>query len=456
MPANVFSTAMASPSEILDIIHQRNIRFVRFIWCDNANVIRAKAVRTMFIESYLSGEGVGIAAAQQALPVMYDALSLGSGLTPAGEVHMRADWCTFAPLPYAESHARVLTDIYDGDRPWDHCPRSFLRRMIAQAEACGLQLFAAFENEFSLLRPSEAGPQPFDTTVFCQTWALDQATPIINAITDALEAQGIQVEMTYPESGPGQFELPIRYADALRAADNQIVFRETVKAVAHQHGLLASFVPKIYPDKAGSGAHLHFSLQRNGQPWVVEPGHPHQLTVEMRAFMAGVLRHLPALMALTTPSTNSFKRIRPRFWSGAYTCWGIGNREAALRVPQPSAGRPITNIELKTSDATANPYIALGALIAAGLDGIERGLQLSDPVSGDPADLTDEERSRLGIRQLPSSLGEAMSELERDEVLLNALGGELARSYLAVRRAEWEAMRDMSHEAEVRLLLERY
>jgi glutamine synthetase len=127
-----------------------------------------------------------------------------------------------------------------------------------------------------------------------------------------------------------------------------------------------------------------------------------------------------------------------------------------LRAPQPSAGRPITNIELKTSDATANPYIALGALIAAGLDGIERGLRLGDPVNGDPADLTDEERSRLGIRQLPSSLGEAISELERDEVLLNALGGELARSYLAVRRAEWEAMRDMSHEAEVRLLLERY
>lgn len=262
--------------------------------------------------------------------------------------------------------------------------------------------------------------------------------------------------MTYPESGPGQFELPIRYADALRAADNQIVFRETVKAMAHRYGLLASFVPKIYPEKAGNGAHLHFSLQRNGQPWVVEPGHPHQLTVEMRAFMAGVLRHLPALMALTTPSTNSFKRIRPRFWSGAYICWGIGNREAALRVPQPSAGRPITNIELKTSDATANPYIALGALIAAGLDGIERGLQLSDPVSGDPADLTDEERSRLGIRQLPSSLGEAIGELERDEVLLAALGSDLARSYLAVRRAEWEAMRDLSHEAEVRLLLERY
>ncbi len=143
-------------------------------------------------------------------------------------------------------------------------------------------------------------------------WA-KQAWGVSYTYTNALDARGLQVEMTYPEFGPGPFELPVRYADALRAADNQIIFRETVKAVAHQHGVLASFVLKIYPDKVGNGAHLHFSLQRDGRSIVVEPGQPHQLTAEMRAFMARVLRHLPALMALTTPSTNSFKRIRPRF-----------------------------------------------------------------------------------------------------------------------------------------------
>ncbi|GIV84209.1 MAG: glutamine synthetase [Candidatus Roseilinea sp.] len=447
---------MASANDILNLIREHHVRFVRFIWCDNANVIRAKAVRTTFIQPYLDGEGVGIAAAQQALPVMYDALAPGSGLTPAGEAHMRADWHTFTILPYAPGHARVLTDIYDGAQPWAHCPRSFLRRMIARAADHGLQVFAAFENEFSLLRPSEHGPQPFDTTVFCQTWALDQAAPIINAITDALEAQGLQVEMTYPESGPGQFELPVHYADALRAADNQIIFRETVKGVARQHGALASFVPKIYPDKAGNGAHLHLSLQRNGRSIVVEPDQPHMLTAEMRAFMAGVLHHLPALMALTTPSTNSFKRIRPRFWSGAYTCWGIGNREAALRAPQPAAGQPITNVELKTSDATANPYLSLGAVIAAGVDGLAKGMTLGEPVNGDPADLSEAERAARSIRQLPTTLGEAIAALEQDAVLLDALGDALARSYLAVRRAEWEAMKDLPHAEEVQLLLERY
>ncbi|MCS7324818.1 MAG: glutamine synthetase family protein [Anaerolineae bacterium] len=447
---------MSASSNVLRHIHTHNVRFVRFIWCDNANVIRAKAVHTAFIEDYLNGDGVGIAAAQQALPVMYDALAPGSGLTPAGEVHMRADWSTFAVLPYASGHARVLTDIYAGDQPWAHCPRAFLRRMVARAAQHGLTVFAAFENEFSLLRPAEDGVQPFDSTVFCQTSALDQANAILNDITEALAAQGVQVEMVYAESGPGQFELPVRYADALRAADQQIIFRETVKAVARQHGVIASFVPKIYPDKAGNGAHLHFSLQREGRSLVTEPGQPHTLTEEMRAFMAGVLHHLPALMALTTPSTNSFKRIRPRFWSGAYTCWGIGNREAALRAPQPPAGKPITNIELKTSDATANPYLALGALIAAGLDGIERGMKLGDPVDGDPADLSDAEREARNIRRLPATLGEAIQALENDPVLLTALGSELAQSYLAVRRAEWEAMKDMPHHEEVKLLLERY
>ncbi len=447
---------MTTVQTIQTAIQNQQVRFVRFIWCDNANVIRAKAVRTTMLDPFLAGNGVGIAAAQQALPVMYDALAPDTGLTPDGEVHMRADWATFAVLPYAPGHARVLTDIYAGDQPWSHCPRAFLRRMIAAAAARDLSVCAAFENEFSLLRPTPDGPAPFDTTVFCQTAALDGAAAVIDTMTAALEAQGLFVEMTYAESGPGQFELPVRYADALRAADQQIIFRETVRACAAQHGLLASFVPKIYPEKAGNGAHLHLSLARQGASIVTEPGHPRTLSAPMRAFMAGILEHLPALMALTTPSTNSFKRIRPRFWSGAFTCWGMGNREAALRVPMPDSSLPITNVELKICDATANPYLALGAVIAAGLDGIDRQLVPGEAVRGDPADLSESERLERRILPLPATLGEAIAALERDELLLQALGSDLARSYLAVRRAEWQAMKDMSHDEEVRLILERY
>jgi len=432
-------------------------RFVRYIWCDNANVIRAKAVHTPHMDDYLNGQGVGIAAAQMALPVMYDALASGSGLTPAGEVHLHADWRTFSPLPYTPKHARVLTDIYEGGQPWGHCPRSFLRRMIARAGALGLDVHAAYENEFSLLvRAPDGGFVPFDETVFCQTSALDQAAPVIDAITEALGAQGLTVEMVYAESGPGQFELPVRYTDALRAADQQIVFRETVHAVARQHGLIASFVPKLFLDKAGNGTHLHFSLSRAGQALVTRPDNPQVLTDEMSSFVAGVLRHLPALMALTTPSTNSYKRIRPRFWSGAFTCWGFGNREAAVRGPMLSEGRPITNLELKTCDAASNPYLALGALIAAGLDGIQRRLDPGQPVDLDPADLSDAERAQRNIARLPSNLGDAIAHLEGDAVLQSALGPALAQSFLAVRKNEWQVMKDMSHADEVKLLLERY
>jgi glutamine synthetase len=443
-------------SEVLAVVRTHQIRYVRFIWCDNAGLIRAKAVHTAFLEDYLEGAGVGIAAAQQALPVMMDALASGSGLTPAGEVHMRADWSTFTPLPYAPGHARVFTDIYEGDAPWPHCPRSFLRRMIERAGRQGWRIMAAFENEFYLLRWDGDRLLPADNTVFAQTAALDAMAPVLEEITAALEAQGVLPEMIYAESGPGQFEMPIRYAEALRAADNQIIFRETVRAVARRHGLIASFVPKIFPDKAGSGAHLHFSLWRGDRNRTADPRRPNALSAEARAFIAGVLQHLPALMAFTTPSPNSFKRIRPRFWSGAFTCWGYGNREAAVRVPQPPAGRPITHIELKTVDPSCNPYLALGAVIAAGLDGLEKGLDPGEPVQVDPADLPEAERAARGIQPLPTSLGEAIASLEQDEVLLQALGPELARSYLAVRRAEWEAMKDLPHEEEVRILLERY
>jgi glutamine synthetase len=161
-------------------------------------------------------------------------------------------------------------------------------------------------------------------------------------------------------------------------------------------------------------------------------------------------------MALTIPSPNSFKRIRPHFWSGAYACWGYGNREAAVRVPVQAAGKPVTNLELKTVDGTCNPFIALGGVIAAGLDGLERGLPLGEPVQQDPGDWSDAERAARGIRTLPTTLGEALAALEQDRLLLEALGPGLADSFVAVRRAEWEALKDTPHEEEVRLLVERY
>lgn len=430
-------------------------RFVRIVWCDNANLIRAKAFHTAFLEEHKDW-GIGISIAQQAVPVMMDAPAAGSGLGPVGEVWLVPDWSTLALLPYVPGHARVMATIMREGQPWSCCPRSFLRRMIAQAQAVGLEIKAAFENEFYLFSRSEAGIVPVDRTLFAASLGMDLNYAAIDAIVDALIAQGIAVERYYPESGHGQHEISVRYTKAMAAADQQIVFRETVRGVALQQGLTASFVPKLFADQAGSGCHLHLSLWQQGENVTPDPQRPDQLSPIAQAFMAGILDHLPALMAITTPSVNSYRRLQPHFWSGAFRCWGKDNREAAIRIPSnPTLPSP-THLELKTVDASANPYLALGATIAAGLDGIRRGLTPPAATTIDPGNFSEAERQQRGIDRLPSTLGEAIDHLKQDKHLLNALGTELAQSFLAVRQAEWTAMQGMSLAEEVEVLLERY
>jgi glutamine synthetase len=248
----------------------------------------------------------------------------------------------------------------------------------------------------------------------------------------------------------------VLYTHALGAADQQIAFRETVRAIALQHNLKASFLPKIFADKAGSGCHLHLSLWQDGQNLLPNLEADGGTSEVARRFIAGILHHLPALMALTTPSTNSYRRIRPHYWSGAFRCWGMDNREAAVRVPSNPEEISPTHFELKTLDASANPYLALGAVIAAGLDGVRHCLELGESVAVDPGRMSESERTTQGIELLPTNLGESIEQLSGDKVLLDALGPELAQAYLAVRKAEWEAMKDLELEEEVKLLLERY
>jgi glutamine synthetase len=442
-------------SEILKSVDEAGVRFVRMLWCDNANIIRGKAVHRGALSEYLQ-HGVGISAAQQAIPVMYDVPVLESGLGPVGEVRLVPDWNTFTPLPYAPGHARVLGDMVKQGSPWSLCPRSFLKTMVAEARREGLDVIAAFENEFYLLRQTPEGIVPADETVFASTLSMDLHQVVIDEIAEALIEQGMLVEQYYPESGPGQQEISILYTNALAAADQQIAFRETVRAIALQHNLKASFLPKIFADKAASGCHLHLSLWQDGQNLIPNWEAEGELSEIARRFIAGVLHHLPALMALTTPSTNSYRRIRPHHWSGAFRCWGMDNREAAVRVPSNPEERSSTHFELKTVDASANPYLALGAVIAAGLDGIRHCFELGESVTVDPGYMPDAERNARSIDLLPITLGQSIEQLSNDKVLLDALGAELAQVYLAVRKAEWETMKDLPLEEEVKLLLERY
>jgi glutamine synthetase len=244
----------------------------------------------------------------------------------------------------------------------------------------------------------------------------------------------------------------------LRAADNVCRVRETVRGVARTFDLLATFAPKPFLDQAGSGAHIHVSLwgtengEHPGQNLFYDPNERGGLSQLGKYFIGGVLRHVRGLVAITCGSPNSYRRLLPHYWSSAYDAYGYDNREGAIRIPSTQWGHEAesTNLELKCADHSGNPYLSIGALLAAGLDGIKNSIDPGDPQEIDPGNYSDEEREKRGIRRLPTSLDEALDELERDQVLLDALGPLLASSYIAVKRNEAAFFKDKTADEETR------
>jgi glutamine synthetase len=440
-----------TPETIAQQARDANIRLVRFLYCDNGGAIRGKASATARLADRVA-DGIGLTVAMMAMNSL-DQLQQVEGMGPVGEIRLIPDPESFAVLPYAPHSAAMSCDMLTRDRtPWGACPRSFLKRMRERAAARGWHLQASFEAEFSLARREEDGSYvPFDRTLCFSSIAMTEAGAFADELVAALDAQGISVEQYYPELGHGQHEISIRHAEALRAADNHIKLRETIRSVALDYGLHASLAPKPFPDQAGNGAHIHFSLwDEAGRNLFYDRGAHDGLSAIGRQFMAGVLAHLPALVALTCPSFNSYQRLQPQSWSSAYTVWGHDNREAAVRVASPfwSDVEGSTNLELKAADSSCNPYIALGGLLAAGLDGVERALEPGEPTEADPASLAEAERADRGIHRLPGTLDEALDNLTSDAVLMGALGDLLGRSYLAVRRSEARAYAAMDPAAQ--------
>lgn len=434
-----------TPSARRAVAQARNggVRLVRFLYTDNGGVTRGKATHVESLGSRIA-DGIGLTVAMQAMN-MLDQLTSVEGMGPVGEIRLKPDPDTFTVLPYAPRTAAMTVDMCTLEgAAWEACPRAFLKRQIAACAVAGFTVRAAFEGEFTLaVRSPEGVFAPLDQSVCFSTIGMTTAAPVMDDIVAALEAQGIQVEQYYPELGHGQQELSIRHAPALAAADRQVFYRETVRAVAYRHGLYASLAPKPFPDQAGNGSHVHWSLwDRAGRRNLMhDPRDRFGVSPLGYHFIAGVLAHLPALLALTCPSMNSYRRLQPHFWSSAYTAWGPDNREGAVRIPSTFASDRAgsTNAELKACDASANPYLALGGLLAAGLDGVGRKLEPPPPTMIDPADYTDAERAARGIVRFPATLSEALDQLEGDRVLTGALGPLLARSFLAVKRAEWAA-----------------
>jgi len=435
---------------------EANLRLVRFLYCDNGGIIRGKATHASKLSTRMS-EGIGQTLAMQAFTGV-ESLAAVEGMGPVGEFRLIPDPNTFVALPYVPSSGSMMCDMILTDgKPWEACPRTFLKRMVARLAEQGMRAEAAIEHEFYLAREENGKYVPADHSLCYSSIGLDDEAEVVDAILEALEVQGISVELFHAELGPAQQELSIRHADVLKAADNVCLARETVRSVARTFDIFASFAPKPFLDQAGSGAHIHLSLWGNsgsenaGKNLFYDAAQRGGLSQLGKYFIGGVIRHIRALVAITCGSPNSYKRLLPHFWSSAYGAWGYDNREGAIRVPSTFWGRePASiNLEFKPSDHSGNPYLALGALLAAGLDGIQKSIDPGEPQEIDPGNYSDEERERRGIRRLPTSLDEALDELERDDILKEALGPLLATSYIAVKRNEAAFFKDKTPEEEV-------
>jgi glutamine synthetase len=441
-----------TPEQIVSLANERGLQLVRFLYCDNGGVIRGKSTHVGALARRISS-GIGLVKGMQSFTSL-DTLAPDATYGPVGEIRLVPDPDTFVVLPYAPRSGQMIANMVELDhRPWALDPRDFLQRMAARAAEKDLAFDAAFENEFYLAYRRDDGFVPVDRSLCFSAIGMESTEPVIQDIIAALTDQGLAVELSHPELGWGQQELSIHHAPAVRAADNQVTYRQTVRAVAAHHGMVASLAPKPWADQAGSGAHLHWSVWNGDHTRNVlaDPGGTAGLSELARHAIAGVLAHLPGLLGLTTPSTNSFRRLQPHYWSSAYTAWGIENREAAVRVPSRywDDEEGSTNLELKASDNSANPYLALGGVMAAALDGIDRGLDPGEPADQDPGNLSDTERERRGIRRFPLTSAEALDELEGDEVLTSALGAPLATEYLKVRRAEAAAYAEHDEQFEL-------
>jgi glutamine synthetase len=425
---------------------EQNVTAVALAWVDNAGITRVKAVTPAMFE-HAAGWGVGMSPVFDVF-VVNDSITTSKHIGgPAGDLRLIPDLDRVTVLAGQPRWAFAPVDRYTQQgQVHAACQRSFARRSRDAAREVGLTLQMSFEVEWALgteddghFRPACTGPAYGMTRVI-------ELSDYCSDLIGALQAQGLAVEQFHPEYAAGQLEVSVAASDPLGAADDNVLVRQTIRAVSARHGWQASFAPSVVAGTVGNGGHVHLSVWRNGQNLLAGGPGRQGLTAEGEAFAAGILAELPALVAVGAPSVASYLRLVPSHWAGAFQCWGLENREAAVRLVTGSAGEQDTraNIEIKCFDLAANPYLLAGSLIAAGLAGLRSGATLPPETSGDPADLAPEELDSRGIRRLPQSLTEAAGELERSTIIREALGDPLCEAFLAVRRAEAELFADAS------------
>ncbi|TMW93154.1 hypothetical protein EJD97_012103 [Solanum chilense] len=365
------------------------VPFVRILWIDNSGIHRCRVIPRERL-SFVKKHGLGLSpACLAALSSVSNCPAEGSNLGFTGMIRIIPDLSTRCIIPWEKQQEMTLADMcIEPDKPWEYCPREVFRRVTKiLKDEFDLVVNVGFEIEFYLLKSViKNGKEewlPIDKTSYCSTSGFDVSSSILEDIVTYLETMNITVEQVHAETGKGQFEVVLGYAEASTAIASLIYAREVIKSVARQHGQMATFVPKYAEDEDGSGSHVHISLSRNGENVFMASGDSkYGMSKIGESFMAGVLNHLPAILAFTATHPLSYEHLVPKTKNAAYLCWGKENTEAPLRTASPPgiADDFVNHFEIKAFDACTNPYIGLASIIISGVDGLRKDLSLPKPV----------------------------------------------------------------------------
>lgn len=442
---------------ILAHMQKYNVRFLRLQFTDIAGTNKNVEVPASQFEKALDGE------------IMFDGSSI-EGFTRIEESDMllRPDLSTYRVDPWpseGQSHtnhglvAHIICDVYvlpDGV-PFAGCPRGILKRVCAEAAELGFEMNAGPEAEFFLFQRRADGSATTDTHDSAGYFDLaptDLGEKCRREIVIALEQLGFEIEAAHHEVAAGQHEIDFKYGSALETADRLSVFRFVVRKIARDMGLHATFMPKPIFGENGSGMHVHMSLFSNGKNAFFEEGAPDDgISDLMRHYVGGLLEHGRALCAVTNPTVNSYKRLVPGYEAPTHLAWSMRNRSPLIRVP---ARRGIgTRCELRMPDPSCNPYLAFAVMLAAGLDGVKNKIEPPKAVTGNVYTMSQRERARLKIKSLPANLGDAVTMLEKDSVIKDALGEHAFTQFVHAKRTEWQEYIAMVHPWEVERYLNR-
>jgi glutamine synthetase len=420
---------------VMKMVKERNVKFIRLWFTDILGFLKSFAITPTELEGALN-EGMG-----------FDGSSI-EGFARIDESDMMAmpDPNTFALLPWRPKEtpvARMFCDVIEPDgTPYKGDPRWVLKRNLKKAADMGFTFYVGPELEYFYFKSSEGKPEVLDHGGYFDLTPLDVASDLRRDTVLTLEEMGIGVEYSHHEVAPSQHEIDLRYADALTMADNAMTYRLVVKEIAMKHGVYATFMPKPIFGENGSGMHVHQSLFKGDRNAIFDPKDKYHLSDVGKGYLAGLLAHAPALTLITNQWVNSYKRLVPGYEAPVYLSWARRNRSDLVRIPTYKPGKEnATRFELRSPDPACNPYLAFAVMLAAGLDGIEKGLTPPEPIEENIYEMTAERRKELNITQLPEDLWEAIKVTEKSSLIRECLGDHVFENFITNKTIEWEKYR---------------